>query len=100
MSVAPESPSAAAFEMPVRPRRGRGRNVIPVPPLGSLTQREHRSSSTCRGCGSPHITRLTMCLTDGTPVDFTSCHHCEYRSWEHAGLELSVDAVIDRTRRD
>jgi len=100
MPAAPQMPSAPVLEALVRPRRARGRNVIPVPPLGSLTQREHRSGTACRGCGSPHITRLTMCLTDGTPVDFTSCHHCEYRSWEHAGLELSVDAVIDRTRRD
>jgi hypothetical protein len=100
MSALPEMPPTASLETVTRSRRGRGRNVMPLPPLGSLTQREHRTSSVCRGCGSAHITRLTMCLTDGTPVDFTSCHHCEHRSWEHAGLELSVEAVIDRTRRD
>jgi hypothetical protein len=45
-----------------------------------------------------------MNLTDGTPVDFTSCHHCEHRTWQHAGTdlggtELSVDGVLDRTRK-
>ena len=41
-----------------------------------------------------------MCLTDGTPVEFTSCHRCEHRTWEHAGCELTVEAVIDRSRKD
>jgi hypothetical protein len=40
-----------------------------------------------------------MNLTDGTPVDFTSCHRCEHRTWEHSGAELSVDAVLERTRK-
>lgn len=68
-------------------------------PLGSLTQRDHRPSATCRGCGSPHVTQLSMSLTDGTPVEFTSCHRCEHRTWEHAGGELSVDSVLHRTRK-
>jgi hypothetical protein len=65
-----------------------------------LTQREHRFGDRCRGCGSSHVTRLSMCLTDGTPVEFTSCHRCEHRTWEHAGCELTVEAVIDRSRKD
>jgi hypothetical protein len=40
-----------------------------------------------------------MNLTDGTPVDFTSCHHCEHRTWEHAGTPLPVDSVLDRARK-
>jgi hypothetical protein len=46
------------------------------------------------------VTRLSMNLTDGTPVEFTSCHRCEHRTWEHGGDALSVDSVLDRTRRD
>ena len=46
-----------------------------------------------------HVTRLTLSLTDGTPVDFTSCHRCEHRTWEHAGGELTVQTVLDRARR-
>jgi hypothetical protein len=40
-----------------------------------------------------------MNLTDGTPVDFTSCHHCEHRSWQHAGDALGVEAVLERARK-
>ena len=81
-------------------RRGRSRPVVVPPPLGSLTQRDHRPGVACRGCGSLHVTRLTLALTDGTPVEFTSCHRCEHRTWEHAGAELTVDGVIARTRKD
>ena len=82
-----------------RARRGRSRAVAATP-LGSLTQREHRAAVTCRGCGSTRVTRLSLNLTDGTPVEFTSCHRCEHRTWEHAGAELSVGNVLDRARRD
>lgn len=82
-----------------RQRRGRGRGAQPPQPLGSLTQREHQTDLVCRACSSAHITRLSMSLTDGTPVDFISCHRCEHRTWEHAGTELPVDAVLDRTRK-
>jgi hypothetical protein len=82
-----------------RSRRGRGRGQLPSGPLGSLTQRDHRISAVCRACESRHVTRLSLSLTDGTPVDFTSCHRCEHRTWEHAGTELSVAGVLDRTRK-
>jgi len=81
-------------------RRGRARAVVVPPPLGSLTQRDHRPVTACRGCGSQHVTRLTLSLTDGTPVEFTSCHRCEHRTWEHAGAELTVDGVIARSRKE
>jgi hypothetical protein len=79
----------------------RGRRQAPPPaPLGSLTQRSHRDGATCAGCASGHVTRLRMSLTDGTPVDFTSCHHCEHRSWTHVGGdELGVEAVLEHARK-
>jgi DNA-directed RNA polymerase subunit M/transcription elongation factor TFIIS len=80
--------------------RRRSRAAGPSIPLGSLTQRENRASIQCQACGSTRITRLTMNLTDGTPVEFTSCHRCEHRTWEHGGDALSVDSVLDRARRD
>jgi len=80
-------------------RRGRGRNGAPPVPLGSLTQRGDRSTATCQGCGSGHVTHLRMNLTDGTPVRFTSCHRCEHRTWENAEGVMSMDSVLDRTRK-
>ncbi|GAB3685200.1 hypothetical protein [Angustibacter aerolatus] len=68
-------------------------------PLGSLTQREARTDATCADCGSTRVTELSMSLTDGTPVDFVSCHVCGRRSWSHEGVELEVADVLDRTRK-
>jgi hypothetical protein len=86
-------------DVPARPRRGRGRAQGLAGPLGSLTQRDHRVAAECAGCGSVHVTRLSMNLTDGTPVNFTSCHRCEHRTWEHSGGPLTVDGVLSRARK-
>jgi len=99
MSASPAIPRQRPSGESIRSRRGRGRGVVIAAPLGSLTQRSDRHSATCRGCGSGHVTRLSMSLTDGTPVEFTSCHRCEHRSWEHAGGELTVHSVLDRARK-
>ena len=50
-------------------------------PLGSLTQPGARAGASCRACGSDRVTRIAMNLTDGSPVEFTSCHRCEHRTW-------------------
>lgn len=79
--------------------RGR-RQPAPAVPLGSLTQRDHRAAAACAVCGSGHVTRLSMSLTDGTPVDFTSCHRCEHRSWSRDGGEvIAVDTVLEHARK-
>ena len=99
MLASPHIPRQRPLREPTRSRRGRGRTAVLAAPLGSLTQRTDRYSASCRGCGSGHITRLSMSLTDGTPVEFTSCHRCEHRTWEHAGGELTVGTVLDRARK-
>ena len=45
----------------------------------------HLLGVTCAACGSSRITRISMVLTDGTPVDFTSCHDCEHKVWTGTG---------------
>ena len=91
----PATPSTSA---PRRPRRARSPRT--TPPLGSLTQAEHREATlTCASCGSGRVTQLSMSLADGTPVLFVSCHVCEERSWHGAGGALTVDAVLDRSRK-
>jgi hypothetical protein len=88
---------AAAARIPAQ--RGR-RQPAPVVPLGSLTQRSHRTGASCDICGSTHVTRLSLGLTDGTPVDFTSCHRCEHRSWARTGGDvIAVDAVLEHARK-
>jgi hypothetical protein len=100
MSAASRIPAQRTSGEPVRSRRGRGRTAVLATPLGSLTQRADRHAATCRFCGSGHVTRLSMNLTDGTPVEFTSCHRCEHRTWEHADGVLRVDSVLDRARKN
>ena len=69
-------------------------------PLGSLTQRGARDGVHCRACGSERVTTISMNLTDGSPVSFTSCHRCEHRTWqEQAGAELPVELVLDKSRK-
>lgn len=72
-------------------------------PLGSLTQAGSRSEITCAECGSERVTHLAMTLTDGTPVEFVSCHRCEHKTWVDASgvqhRELPVDTVLDKTRK-
>ena len=52
------------------------------------------ASRACRVLPSPRVTRLAMNLTDGTPVDFASCHDLRPPLLErHEGVEL------DRHRR-
>jgi hypothetical protein len=65
----------------------------------SLTQPGARPSATCPACGSTRLTMLAMTLTDGTPVDFASCHECEHRSWSHDGGGLEFADVIARATK-
>jgi hypothetical protein len=71
-------------------------------PLGSLTQPGARAGAACRACGSERVTRIAMALTDGSPVQFTSCHRCEHRTWEEQGGRdgvLPVGRVLDKARK-
>ncbi len=74
-------------------------------PLGSLTQRGARIGMSCGACASKRVTRIAMFLTDGSPVQFTSCHQCEHRTWQEQdasggpGTLLEVARVLDKTRK-
>ena len=98
-STTPTTPWTPVARTPAPTPARRRRHDVPPAQLGSLTQRDHRPGTACTVCGSAHVTRLSMSLTDGTPVDFTSCHRCEHRSWEHAGDALAVESVLERSRK-
>jgi hypothetical protein len=66
---------------------------------GSLTQVPQSATRRCPVCDGTRLTRIAMVLTDGSPVDFTSCHHCEHKSWVHDGAALPIDTVLDRARK-
>ena len=71
------------------------RVVTPVEPR----EAEHPEAEVCAACDSPRVTRLTMTLTDGSPVDFTSCHDCEHKHWAGRDGALPLDGVLTRARK-
>jgi transcription elongation factor Elf1 len=65
----------------------------------SLTRRGARSSAECPSCGSQRLTTLSMTLTDGTPVNFSSCHNCEHRVWADDAGRLDFADVLTRATK-
>lgn len=81
-------------------QRSRGRRAAPpAEPLGSLTQRDAQPRQTCAACESERVTSIAMALTDGSAVQFVSCHRCEHRTWSQDGAVLGVDLVLDKARK-
>ena len=65
----------------------------------SLVTTPARDLSTCERCVSTSVTRITMTLTDGSVVDFASCHRCEHRTWRQAGTPLSREIVLAKAKK-
>lgn len=76
------------------------RTSAPSIPLTSLTQAGPRTTPACSACGSERVTRIAMTLTDGSPVEFAHCLHCEHREWEQAGKPLSLKRVLTKARKN
>jgi hypothetical protein len=103
------SRSAAAS----RPLTDTARSSTPVVPVAaaappatallaepaSLTQVSTTSAAHCPVCDGTRLTRIGLVLTDGSPVDFTSCHNCEHKSWVHEGTDLPIDTVLLKARK-
>lgn len=53
----------------------------------------------CRACSSNRVTSIAMTLTDGSPVDFASCHSCDSRSWTQAGRRLDIATVLGKAQK-
>ena len=53
----------------------------------------------CGTCAGNRVTSITMTLTDGSPVDFTSCHSCEARAWKQGGRELDISTVLGKAQK-
>ncbi|HWH30790.1 MAG TPA: hypothetical protein VNU26_17850 [Mycobacteriales bacterium] len=65
----------------------------------SLVTTPARALATCTQCASTRVTAITMTLTDGSVVDFTSCHSCERKRWVQEGHELDIATVLGKTRK-
>jgi Zn ribbon nucleic-acid-binding protein len=65
----------------------------------SLTRRGARTGAECPSCSSQRLTTLSMTLTDGTPVNFSSCHNCEHRVWADEAGRLDFADVLTRATK-
>ncbi len=65
----------------------------------SLVTTPARVLAVCGSCGGSRVTAITMTLTDGSSVDFTSCHACETKSWKQGGRELDIAAVLGKAQK-
>lgn len=65
----------------------------------SLITTPSRELATCGRCAGRRVTAITMTLTDGTSVDFSSCHSCEHKSWKQGGRELDIATVLTKTQK-
>ncbi|MDX6205870.1 MAG: hypothetical protein QOF39_1927 [Frankiales bacterium] len=88
----------AASTLSVRLPRQRTAPAAPTTP-SSLVKLSDARREKCPRCESPRLTEIAMTLTDGSPVQFTSCRHCEYRAWTQAGQVLQVDSVISKATK-
>jgi hypothetical protein len=50
-------------------------------------------SARCDSCASPAVTRISITMTEGDVVDFTSCHRCEHKSYVSGGEPIALDRV-------
>jgi predicted metal-binding protein len=65
----------------------------------SLVTTPVRALVTCTACSSTRVTSITMILTDGSSVDFASCHACEHKRWAQEGCELDISTVLGKARK-
>jgi predicted metal-binding protein len=65
----------------------------------SLVTTPVRALAVCGACSSTRVTAITMTLTDGSVVDFASCHSCERKSWQQAGRELDIATVLGKAQK-
>lgn len=65
----------------------------------SLVTTPARPRTTCAACASARVTSITMTLTDGSTVDFASCHACEHKTWTQQGHRLDFHTVLAKTRK-
>ena len=50
-------------------------------------------SARCSACTSTAVTQISITMTEGDVVDFTSCHRCEHKSYVSAGEPIALDRV-------
>jgi hypothetical protein len=50
----------------------------------------------CVACKGIRVTHISMTLTDGSVVDFESCHSCEHKTWTESGTDVLKKAKKEK----
>jgi hypothetical protein len=53
----------------------------------------------CASCRGTRVTSIRMTLTDGSPVDFASCHTCESKTWRQGEQVLDIATVLGKAQK-
>ena len=53
----------------------------------------------CSSCGSAALTQISITMTDGSVVEFTSCHACEAKTYRSGGQDLPLARVLTLAAR-
>ena len=56
-------------------------------------------SAHCSACTSTAVTRISITMTDGDVVDFTSCHRCEHKTYASGGEPIELSRVLSLAAR-
>lgn len=65
----------------------------------SLVTTPTHQLKTCAQCSGTRVTHIQMTLTDGSVVDFASCHTCEHKTWTESGTGLAVTDVLRKAQK-
>lgn len=65
----------------------------------SLVNTPESTLTRCAACGSTRVTKIAMTLTDGSRVEFTSCHKCEHKTWVQSGQAIELHSVITKATK-
>jgi hypothetical protein len=78
-----------------------GQQPTPCPeePRVSLVTTPTSALAVCVRCCGTRVTEITMTLTDGSVVDFASCHACEHKSWTQGGVQLDRPTVLRKATK-
>jgi hypothetical protein len=97
MKLPAARPAAVSIPSPRRAKDSEVASAAAAP--SSLIKVPDSTRVRCVACGSPKLMQIAMTLTDGTPVQFTSCRHCEHRHWTNEGEVLAVDSVLAKATK-
>lgn len=61
--------------------------------MNAQPQSRSREQHHCPVCGASDLLAVTISV-GGAPMEFTTCHACEQKWWQHDGRSLALSDVL------